>query len=57
MRLQTLRAFREHLAQSEGRIEQSVECELDGRYRPIHTRKNYGTADFDRPIVVWLNIR
>lgn len=39
------------------RIEQSVECELDGRYRPIHTRKNYVTADFDRPIVVWLNIR
>ena len=33
VRLQTLRAFREHLAQSEGRIEQSVECELDGRYR------------------------
>ena len=57
VRLQTLRAFREHLAQSEGRIEQSVECELDGRYRPIHTRKNYVTADFDRPIVVWLNIR
>ena len=57
VRLQTLRAFREHLAQSEGRIEQSVECELDGRYRPIHTRKNYVTADFERPIVVWLNIR
>ena len=57
VRLQTLRAFREHLAQSEGRIEQSVECELDGRYRPIHMRKNYVTADFDRPIVVWLNIR
>ena len=55
VRLHTLRAFREHLAQSGGRIEQSVECELDGRYRPIHTRKNYVTADFDRPIVVWLN--
>ena len=36
--------------QSEGRIEQSVECELDGRYRPIHMRKNYVTADFDRPL-------
>ena len=57
VRLHTLRAFREHLAQSGGRIEQSVECELDGRYRLIHTRKNYVTADFDRPIVVWLNIR
>ena len=57
VRLQTLRAFREHVAQSGGCIEQSVECELDGRYRPIHTRKNYVTADFDRPIVVWLNIR
>ena len=39
-----LRAFREHLAQYGGRIEQSVECELDGNYRPVKVRKNYETA-------------
>ena len=50
----TLRAFREHLAQYGGRIEQSVECELDGNYRPVKVRKNYETADLNRPVVVWL---
>lgn len=54
VRLDTLRAFREHLAQHGGRIEQSVECELDGNYRPVKVRKNYETADLSRPVVVWL---
>ena len=54
VRLDTLRAFREHLAQYGGRIEQSVECELDGNYRPVKVRKNYETADLNRPVVVWL---
>ena len=34
--------------------EQSVECELDGNYRPVKVRKNYETADLSRPVVVWL---
>ena len=54
VRLDTLRAFRERLAQHGGRIEQSVECELDGNYRPVKVRKNYETADLSRPVVVWL---
>ena len=54
VRLDTLRAFREHLAQYGGRIEQSVECELDGNYRPVKVRKNYETADLNWPVVVWL---
>lgn len=54
VRLDTLRAFRECLAQHGGRIEQSVECELDGNYRPVKVRKNYETADLSRPVVVWL---
>ena len=54
VRLDTLRAFREHLAQYGGRIEQSVECELDGNYHPVKVRKNYETADMSRPVVVWL---
>ena len=53
VRLQTLRAFREHLAQSGGRIEQSVDCELDGRFRPVRTRKSYVSGGFARPVVVW----
>jgi hypothetical protein len=57
VRLHTLRAFREHLAQDGGRVEQSVECELDGHYRPLNVRKNYVIADLDRPVVVWLNVR
>ena len=40
VRLDTLRAFRECLAQHGGRIEQSVESELDGNYRPVKVRKN-----------------
>lgn len=55
-RLCTLRQFQEYLAQNEGRIEQSVECDLDGHYHPIHIRKNYVTADFSRPVLVWLNV-
>ena len=54
VRQDTLRAFREHLAQYGGRIEQSVECELDGNYRPVKVRKNYETSDLSRPVVVWL---
>ena len=54
VRLDTLRAFRECLAQHGGRIEQSVEFELDGNYRPVKVRKNYETADLSRPVVVRL---
>ena len=54
VRLDTLRAFRECLAQHGGCIEQSVECELDGNYRPVKVRKNYETADLSRSVVVWL---
>lgn len=33
-RLRILRLYREHLAQNDGRIEQSTECEFDGNFRP-----------------------
>ena len=46
--------YREHLAQNDGRIEQSTECEFDGNFRPVHVRKNYVVADLSRPVVVWL---
>ena len=53
-RLRILRLYREHLAQNDGRIEQSTECEFDGNFRPVHVRKNYVVADLSRPVVVWL---
>lgn len=56
VRLHTLRSFREHLEENEGRIEQSMECELDGHYRLRKIQKNYVVADLSQPIVVWLRI-
>lgn len=53
-RLCVLRLFREQLARSQGRIEQSTSCELDGHFRPVNVQRNYVTADLGRPVVVWL---
>lgn len=53
-RLNILRLYREHLAQTGGRIEQSTQCEFDEHFRPVHVRKNYVVADLNRPLVVWL---
>lgn len=55
-RLCVLRLIREELARMEGRVEQSVECDLDGHYRPVNIRKAFATADLHRPVVVWLYI-
>lgn len=54
-RLCILRLFREQLARSQGRIEQSASCELDGHFRPVNVQRNYVTADLGRPVVVWLD--
>ena len=53
-RLCILRMFREYLAKTGGRIEQSTQCEFDKNFRPVHVRKNYVVADLNRPLVVWL---
>ena len=53
-RLCILRLFREYLARTGGRIEQSTQCEFDENFRPVHVRKNYVVADLNRPLVVWL---
>ena len=53
-RLCILRLFREYLARTGGRIEQSTQCEFDEHFRPVHVRKNYVVADLNRPLVVWL---
>ena len=51
-----LQAVREELARDKGRVEQSVECDLDGHYRPVNIRKHYATADLRRPVMVWLHV-
>ena len=48
-RLCILQAVREELARDKGRVEQSVECDLDGHYRPVNIRKHYATADCALP--------
>lgn len=53
-RLCILRMFREYLAKTGGRIEQSTQCEFDKNFSPVHVRKNYVVADLNRPLVVWL---
>ncbi len=55
-RLCILQAVGEELARDKGRVEQSVECDLDGHYRPVNIRKNYATADLRRPVMVWLHV-
>ena len=55
-RLCILQAVREELARDKGRVEQSVECDLDGHYRPVNIRKHYATADLRRPVMVWLHV-
>ena len=55
-RLCILQAVREKLARDKGRVEQSVECDLDGHYRPVNIRKHYATADLRRPVMVWLHV-
>lgn len=53
-RLRVFKLVRKHLKHNNGEVETSTECELDGVYRPINVRKNVVTADFDRPIRIWL---
>jgi hypothetical protein len=55
-RMATLREFKEYLDSIGGRVEQSAECLLDGQYRPIAVRKKYLTADYSRPVVIYLTV-
>lgn len=53
-RAAVFKEFRSHMKQIGGKIEQSTQCSLDGRYRPINVEKKYLTADFSRPVVIRL---
>lgn len=53
-RLSVFKAVHNEFARTDGKVETSTHCELDGAYRPIKITKNNVTADFDRPLKIWL---
>ncbi len=53
-RLRVFKRVRRQLEHDNGEVKTSTECELDGEYRPVNIRKNIVTADFNRPIRIWL---
>lgn len=53
-RLSVFKAVRNEFARTDGKVETSTHCELDGTYRPVNITENTVTADFDRPLKIWL---
>lgn len=53
-RLEVLKAVRKEFARTSGKVETSTHCELDGANRPVNITKTTVTADFDRPVKIWL---
>lgn len=53
-RLKVLKAVRYEFARTDGNVETSTCCELDGAKRPVNITKTTVTADFDRPVKIWL---
>ena len=49
-RLRIFKKIRSVLAESNGRMVVSTECDLDGEYHPTNIRENTVTADFNRPL-------
>lgn len=53
-RLSVFKAVRNEFVRTDGKVETSTCCELDGTYRPVNITKNTVTADFSRPLKIWL---
>lgn len=51
-RLRMFKQIREVMAETDGRVVTSTECELDGAYNPMNVRENAVTADFSRPLCI-----
>lgn len=49
-RLRVFKRIRSVLAETDGRVVVSTECDLDGRYNPVNVRERTETADFNRPL-------
>lgn len=55
-RTEVFKEFMSYMKQIGGKVEQSTQCCLDGRYRPVNIEKKYLTADFSHPVVIRLII-
>lgn len=53
-RLRIFKELRRHLDETGGKVEISAECELDGHFKPVHVKRNMVTADYSRPLRLWL---
>ena len=53
-RLRVFKAVRNEFARTDGKVETSTCCELDGDYRPANITKTTVTADFSQPLKIWL---
>ena len=49
-RLRVFKTIRSVLAETDGRVVTSTECELDGRYNPVNVREHTETVNFSRPL-------
>lgn len=49
-RLHIFKEIRNTLAETNGRVVVSTECDLNGEYRPTNIRENTVTEDFSRPL-------
>lgn len=56
-RLYMFKKIREALAETDGRVVTSTECQLDGTYTPTNIKENAVTADFNRPLCVPMGSR
>lgn len=53
-RLRVFKQIRDVLGENDGRVVTSTECDLDGKYRPTNVRENTVTADFNRPLRIFM---
>lgn len=53
-RLELFKQLKETLMQTQGVVLQGYECKLDEQYRPVDVKEMAKTADFSRPVIVWL---
>lgn len=54
-RLKAYRELKDYLAQIGGKVKVGS-CQLYGHYRPVDVMEHYLTEDFERPIIIWLEI-
>ena len=53
-RLWLFKKIRSVLMETEGRVVTSTECDLDGEFNPVNVREHTATADFGRPLRIYM---